>query len=80
MLQLHSILVRIQRGGGRGQGVRTPAPEIHKNIAFPGNIDPDPLKIQKATKPAFNGGPLSTHASETPFSWRFAGGSMMAHY
>ena len=34
---------RIQRGG---QGVRTPL-KNHKNIGFPSNIDPDPLKITK---------------------------------
>ena len=41
-----------------GQGVRTPL-KNHKNIGFPSNIDSDPLNI---TKPAFNGGPLSTMA------------------
>ena len=36
---------RIQRGGGdRGSG---PPLKNHKNIGFPSNIDPDPLKITK---------------------------------
>ena len=48
---------RIQR---EGQGVRTPSPlKNHKNIGFLSNTGPDPLKIHKATKPAFNVGPLS---------------------
>ena len=36
-------------GGGRGQGVRTPPPpplKNRKNIGFPNNINPDPLKSQ----------------------------------
>ena len=36
----------IQRGGGGGQGVRTTPLKNHKNIGFPSNIDPDPLKSQ----------------------------------
>ena len=47
---------RIQRGD-RGSG---PPLKNHKNIGFPSNID-----NHKATKPAFNGGPLSTMA----FRW-----------
>ena len=35
-------------------------PENHKNIGFPSNIDPNPPKNHKATKPSFKGGPLST--------------------
>ena len=39
--QMHAM------GGSRGgQGVRTPL-KNHKNIGFPSNIDPDPLKITK---------------------------------
>ena len=46
---------RIQRGR---QGVRTPPPlKNHRNIGFPSNIYPNPLKIHKATKPACNAGP-----------------------
>ena len=32
-------------GGGGGQGVQTPL-ENHKNIGFPNNTGPDPLKLQ----------------------------------
>ena len=53
-LQLHGRIQR--RGGGRGSG---PLLKKHNNIGLPSNIDPDPIKIAKATKPAFNGGPLS---------------------
>ena len=41
-----------------GQGVWTPL-ENHKNIGFLGNTGPDPQINHKATKPAFNFGPLS---------------------
>ena len=61
-----------------GQGVRTPL-ENHKNIGFFSNTGPDPLKNHKATKPAFNVGPLQ-HARKTPFKWRFAGWPMMAPF
>ena len=50
--------VRIQRGGGGGQGVPTPL-ENHKIIGFLSNTGPDPLKNHKATKLAFNVGPSS---------------------
>ena len=43
------------RGGG-GQGVRTPL-KNHKNIGFLSNTGPDPLKNDKATKPALIVGP-----------------------
>ena len=46
---------RIQSGG---QGVRTPR-KNHKNLGFLSNTGPDLLKNHKATKPAFNVGPLS---------------------
>ena len=45
-------------GGGGGQGVRTPFEKSQKNIGFLGNIGSDPLKNLKATKPAFNVGPI----------------------
>ena len=66
-------------GGSRvgGQGVRIPL-KNHKNLAFPSNIDPDPLKIQKLSSQHSNVGHYG-HASETPFQWRFAGGPMMVH-
>ena len=46
---------RIQSGG---QGVRTPR-KNHKNLGFLSNTGPHLLKNHKATKPAFNIGPLS---------------------
>ena len=51
---------RIQRGWG-GTGVQTIPPplENHKDIGFLSNTVPDHLKNHKATKPAFNVGPLS---------------------
>ena len=52
--------VRIQRGGTGGSDPPTP-PENHKNIEFPFNTGPDPIKIHKATKSAFNGGPSSAN-------------------
>ena len=50
------------RGGGGGQGVRTPL-KNHKNIGFLSNTGPDPLENHKATKPAFNVGPSTAHIS-----------------
>ena len=41
-----------------GQGVQTPL-KNHKKIGFLSNTGPDLLKNHKATKPAFNVGPLS---------------------
>ena len=64
-------------GGDRGPPPPPPRHvKYHKNIGFPSNTRPDPLKNHKVTKPAFNVGPSSD--SETPFKWRFAGGSMLA--
>ena len=63
------------RGGGGGGGGRGSV-KNHKNIGFPSNTRPYPLKNHKVTKPAFNVWPSSD--SETPFKWRFAGGSMLA--
>ena len=45
-------------GGGGARGPDTPR-ENHKKIGFLSNTGPDPLKNQKATKPAFNVGPSS---------------------
>ena len=57
-----------------GQGVRTPL-NNHKSIGFLSNTaGPDPLKNQKATKPAFNVGTIGS-----PAKCRFAGGPMMTH-
>ena len=50
-----------------------PPPENHKNIGFLSNTGPDPIKIHKATKPAFNVRPSSARqrdAIEMAFSWR----------
>ena len=60
--------MRIQaRGGGGGEGVRTPPPPLknHKNIWFLCNTCLDPLKNHKATKPAFNVGPSSSKQRNT---------------
>ena len=62
-------------GSRRGQGSGPPPPpplKNHENIGFLCNSGPDPLKIHKATKPAFNEGPS--------FKWRFAGGPTMARF
>ena len=58
---------RIQRGD-RGSG----HPENHKNIGFPSNIDPDPLKITKLP---------SQHSMVGHYrQWRFADGPMVVHF
>ena len=54
-------------------------PKNHKNIGFPNNIDLDPLKITKLPSQHSVVGHYR-HASQTPFQWRFARGSMMAHF
>ena len=59
---------RIKRGD---RGSRPPPLKNHKNIGFPSNIDP-------ATKPAFNGGPLTRQ--QTPFQRRFTDGPMVVHF
>ena len=62
---------RIQGGGG-GQG-SGPLPEKSQNIRFLSNTGPDPLKIHKATEPAFNVGPSSfrqRNVIEMAFRWR----------
>ena len=64
------------RGGDRGS---RPPLRNHKNIGFPSDIDPDPLKITKLPSQHSMVGHYR-HASETPFQWRFAGGPMMAHF
>ena len=62
----------------RGTGGSDPPPlENYKAIGFLTNIGPDPLGNHKTTKPAFNVG-HHRHTSETPFTWRFACGPMMA--
>ena len=42
-------------------------PENHKNIGLHSNNCPDPLKNRKATKPAFNVGPLSVPPTKRHF-------------
>ena len=59
-------------GGGGDRGSGNPL-ENHKNIGFLSNAGPDPLKNHKATKPAFDFGPLSArqrNAIEMAFRWR----------
>ena len=51
---------RIQRGGGGGAGGPEP-PEKSQNIGSLCNSGPDPLKNHKATKPAFNDGPIKLY-------------------
>ena len=43
-----------------------------------GDIDPDPPKNHKATKPAFNGGPLAFN--QNAISKAFADGLMVVHF
>ena len=66
------------RGGDRGS--RPPPPlKKHKDIGFPSNIDPDPLKITKLPSHHSMAGQYR-YASKTPFQWHFAGGPMIAHF
>ena len=51
--------------------------ENNQNIGFLNNTVPDPLKITKLLSQHLMLGHHG-HASETPFKWRFAGGTMMA--
>ena len=56
----------------------TPPPlKNHKNIGFLSNTGLDPLKITKLPSQHSMLG-HHRHASETPFKWRLAGGSMIA--
>ena len=64
-------------GGGGGQGVWTPL-KNHKNIGFPRILIPIPKNL-KATKPAFDGEPLSARQRKA-ISMAFHGGPMMAHF
>ena len=58
------------------QGIRT-LPEQSQNIGFLSNTGLDPLKSQSYQAGIQFWGHYR-HASETPFKWRFAGGSMKA--
>ena len=64
--------------GSRGcrTGVRTPL-RNKRNIGFLNNTGPDPLKITKLPSQHSIFG-HHRPASEMPFKWRFAGGSMVA--
>ena len=57
------------------KGVGTPL-KNHKNIGFLSNTGPDPLN-HKATKPAFNVGPLAVRQRNV-ISMAFAGGPIWA--
>ena len=70
--------VRIQRGTGSPD---PPPAGNDKNIGFLSNIDLVSLKNHKATKPAFNGGPLSArqrNAISMAFHWRADDGPFIA--
>ena len=67
---------RADPGMGVGAGGPDPPLKNHKNIGFPSNIGPDPLKITKLPSQHSMLG-QHRHASETPFKWRFAGGPMV---
>ena len=51
-------------------------PENCRNIVFPCNAGPDPLKNHKVANLAFNVGPSSVYQQ---IQWRFAGGPMSSH-
>ena len=57
--------MRGSRGGGAGNPLKN-----HKNIAFLGNTGPDPLTIDKATKPAFNVRPSSARQRKVSLAGR----------
>ena len=57
---------------GRGEGSLDP-PENRRNIVFPCNAGPDPLKNHKVGNLAFSVGPSSVCQQ---IQWRFAGGPM----
>ena len=70
--------LNVHMGGSKGgTGGQDPL-KNHRNIEFPSNIDPDPLKINKLQS---QNSMLGHHgrASETPFKWGFTGRPMMAH-
>ena len=75
---LQSCLISCADPEGGGAGVWTPPLKNHKNLGFLSDSGPDPLKIHKATEPAFSMLGHHQHASKTPFKWHFAGGQMMA--
>ena len=59
--------------GGSRWGTGGPDPlKNHKNIGFPSNIDPDPLKITKL--PSQHS--MVSHCRQ----WRFTDGPMVVHF
>ena len=63
-------------GGSRGgQGTRPP-PENSQKLGFFSNTGPNLLKNHKATKPAFNDGPLLARQRQA-VKWCFACGRMI---
>ena len=64
-------IMRGSRGGGGGQGVRTPSLKITK-IGFLSNTGPDPLKITKLPSRIPCWATISTPAKQS-----FAGGPML---
>ena len=83
--QVSMSLIYIMCGSRGGTGVRTPPLKNLKNTGFLSNTGADPLKNQKATKPAFK--KLRSqhsilghhrHASKTPFKLRIVSGPVMA--
>ena len=55
--------------GVTGRGSQLPPPEKSQNVGFLSNTGPDPLKNQKATKPAISMLGHYRPASKTPFKW-----------
>ena len=69
--------------GGRVSGPPPPPPKNHKNIGFLSNTGLDPLKKQKATKPASNVGPSSSrqrNAVQMAFRWRADDGPLIVAF
>ena len=59
-IAIHSLESSMGGSRGRGAGVRSPPPlKNHKNIGVISSTGPDPWKITKLPKPAFNVGPSS---------------------
>ena len=67
---------------GRTGGPEPPPPplESHKNIGFLSNTGSDPEKSQRKLPRQDSNFGHHWHASETPYKWHFAGGSMWPTY
>ena len=78
----YNNLIRLSHGHacadaeGEGLGSHLPG-KITKLVGFLSNTVPDPLKNNKATKPAFNVEPSSAR-QRNAIKLRFAGGPIMA--